>query len=255
MSLEIYKKMKIENELKKLINEGYSLEDAAVYLVDNHDKDDINYIIEACIMPIDEITNEIIKYDSALDEVNFINELCRKYKVDKKSIIDRIQNVRSINKQNEIDTPKRLEDLKRKRDLLQKEKDKLSNKSMDAEEKSMYYFGLGIVTFVGGVLFYSSSPILVALLPVTYAVSLPTIRLSSLYKKEFYLINELVDLDKEIDILDKKLNSNEFNDKVFIQEIECTELPLNYNYDIKEEILNDSDKKEESGPRLIKRMK
>ena len=54
---------------------------------------------------------------------------------------------------------------------------------MDTEEKSMYYFGLGLVTILGGIIFYSN-PVIVGIIPVVYATSVPTIRLSSLYKKE-----------------------------------------------------------------------
>jgi len=157
----------------------------------------------------------------------------------------------------EEDKKYKLASLKRKRNLLQKEKDKLLDKSMDKEEKSMYYFGLGIVTVVGGLLFYSSSPVLVGLIPIVYAVSLPTIRLSSMYKKELTIINKLIDLDKEINILDEEINNSEVNNKAFINEkSESNSLPLNYNYsnyDTCESIV--SDKSDVLGPRLVKRKK
>jgi len=254
MSLEIYKKIEIEKELQKLINEGKTREEAVSCLINEDDLVSANYIIEAYLMPIDEITSEIEKYDNSkpkLDEIAFIKELCTRYNVDRKAIIERIQNVRKINRQKKFDTPERLEDLKRKRDLLQKEKDKLSNKSMDTEEKSMYYFGLGVVTIVGGIIFYPASPVLVGLLPVAYAATIPAIRLSSIYKKEFHLVNELVDLGKEIEYLDTRFKEE---DKV--------NLDNNYDYVVLssnnfEHNVDENEIKEEvvSSKTLVKRRK
>ena len=73
---------------------------------------------------------------------------------------------------------------------------------MDTEEKSMFYFGLGITTIVGGFLFYSN-PVIVGIIPIVYVASIPNLRLKSLYKKEINLVNELVDLGKEIEYLEE----------------------------------------------------
>jgi len=59
------------------------------------------YILEAYQIPIEEISKEIKRYDSSrpkLDEIKFVNELCKKYDVDRKTIIQRIQNVRRISR-------------------------------------------------------------------------------------------------------------------------------------------------------------
>ena len=199
-------------------------------------------------MPIDEITEEINKYDNSypkLDELEFVNNLCKKYNVDKKAIIERIRNVRVINKYKLLDKEKILQRLRSKRDMLQVEKNKLNDKSMDSEEKSMYYFGLALVTMLGGLLFYSN-PVIVGIIPVVYGISIPTIRSSSLYKKEFKLVNELVDLGKEIEYLENSLECDK------IKEIESKEENISeniaYNY---EECIN----KSIEGPTLVKRKK
>lgn len=248
MSLEIYKKIDLENELKKLISEGKTREEAVSLLINEDDLTDANYVIEAYLMPIDEITEEINKYDNSypkLDELEFVNNLCKKYNVDKKAIIERIRNVRVINKYKLLDKEKILQRLRSKRDMLQEEKNKLNDKSMDSEEKSMYYFGLALVTMLGGLLFYSN-PVIVGIIPVVYGISIPTIRSSSLYKKEFKLVNELVDLGKEIEYLENSLECDK------IKEIESKEENISeniaYNY---EECIN----KSIEGPTLVKRKK
>lgn len=249
MNLETYKKIEIESKLKELINSGISLEDAATYLVDNGETEDIDYIIEACLIPIDEIKNEIEISSMKFNETELINDLCKKYNVDKKIVSERIQNVRKIIKYEKIDTSKRLEMLKEKRDLLQKEKNKLNNKEMDIEEKIMYYYGLGVVTVVGGLLFYSSLPVLVGILPVVYAYSIPVIRMSEIRKREVYLINQLVDLGKEIEYLDNKVHSDE---KVQILDNNYDYVNMSYNtinYDIEEK------ERVIEGPKLVKRRK
>lgn len=251
MSLEIYKRIVIEKELKKLLEEGFSLEDVAVKLVDKYSPEDISYIIEACIIPIDEITKEIVNYDlcqTKTDKRSFIDNLCKKYCIDRKTIIDRMQNVKIMNSK---DANADIEMLKGKRSVLEYDRKKMMDKSMDEEEKGMYYFGLGIVTIVSGFLFYPASPVLVGLIPIAYTVGLPTIRLSSLYKKEFKLIKEISDIDTEIKYLEDNLiednnnhnleldNSDSYDSIIYCAE--CIDDSYDYNG---EEI---------EGPTLVKR--
>lgn len=208
---EIYKKIELESELQRLISEGKTKEEAVSIAIERNGLDNANYLIEAYLMPIDEITKEIEKYDSSkpkMDELAFVKELCIRYNVDRKALIERIQNVRRINRVKEMQTPERLESLKMRRDMLQKDKDNLSDKTMDKEEKCMFYFGLGVVTVVSGLLFYPALPILVGLIPVTYAVGVPTLRNGLMMKKEYQLVNKLVDLSEEIEYLDTKLNES-----------------------------------------------
>ena len=249
MSLETYKKIEIESELEKLINSGMTKEDAAIILVDRSDAEYINYIIEACLMPISEITSEIEKYDSSnpkLDEIKFINELCKKYNVDRKAVFERIQNVRRINKQEKIDTPVRLEILKEKRNLLEKEKRIIfDSEKMDSEEKSMYYFGLGVVTIVGGLLFYNESPVLVGTLPVVYASGVPTIRMFQISKRKKAIINELVDLYREIEYLEKRLKEKE--GLILDKDYSCVNVSLLETFSEQETIIE--------GPKLVKSKK
>lgn len=59
------------------------------------------YLYEAYLMPIEEISKEIKRYDSSsprLDELKFVNDLCKRYNVDRRTIVKRIQNVRTVNR-------------------------------------------------------------------------------------------------------------------------------------------------------------
>lgn len=250
MSLEIYKKMEVENEIKRLVSRGKTREEAVSLLIKEDDMKDANYIIEAYLMPIDEITEEINRYDNSyprLDEIKFVNDLCNKYNVDKKAVVERIRNVRVINKHKSLGKEKMLERLKFKRVFLQEEKDKLNDKSMDSEEKSTYYFGLGLVTILGGIIFYSN-PVIVGIIPVVYATSVPAIRLSSLYKKEINLVNELVGLGKEIEYLEESIENDKRKEEEIVVENSSEykfETPV---YHSEEELANKVE-----GPTLVKR--
>lgn len=253
MSLETYKKVEIEKELKKLIDSGISKEEAAACLVDRNEAECINYIIEASLMPIEEITREIESYDSSspkLDELKFVYELCKKYNVDRKAVIERIQNVRRINKHAKQNTPNRLSILKQKRDALEREKKRIfDSETMDSEEKSMYYFGLGVVTVVSGVLFYPASPVLVGIIPIAYATGLPAIRTTLIMKREKAVVNKLVNLGKEIEYLERNLKEKE-EEKVTIVDNnqDYVNLRISNTLEIeKEQII--------TGPKLVKRKK
>lgn len=102
MELNIKRKVEIEAEFAKLLN-----------LFENRDKaltdmilkirtiEESEYLYETYLMPIEEISKEIKRYDSShpkLDEIRFVNELCKKYDVDRKTVVKRIQNVRRINR-------------------------------------------------------------------------------------------------------------------------------------------------------------
>lgn len=68
---------------------------------DNLSLKDLEYLVDAYLMPFDEINKHIDRYDSSLpklDAIKFVNELASTYNVDKDKIIRRIQEVRNINK-------------------------------------------------------------------------------------------------------------------------------------------------------------
>lgn len=61
---------------------------------------DLEYLVNAYLMPFDEIEKAIERYDSSfpsLDELLFVRELAEHYNVDRHKIIKRIQEVRKIN--------------------------------------------------------------------------------------------------------------------------------------------------------------
>ena len=72
------------------------------------DRDDIDYLISAKAMPIEEIEEQLNKYDSSspkMDATVIINDLMNKYDMPKNTVIQRIHDVRQINKYYE--NPKR----------------------------------------------------------------------------------------------------------------------------------------------------
>ena len=95
--------LEIENIIQQKQKEGF-------YNVDNLDKLFNDYesrntketkaFALAVIMPIDEISAAIKKYDEScpkLDEIKFVKDLSNKYNVSKNDVILRIQYVRRIN--------------------------------------------------------------------------------------------------------------------------------------------------------------
>lgn len=215
MKERVYRQIELEDELQRLIEEGKTREEAVSIAISDFGKGNYHYLIEAYLMPIDEITSEIERYDSSnpkLDEIKFISELSKRYNVDRKAIIERIRDVRMINKSKELQTPERLNELKKKRDMLQKDRTELSNSINTSTniEKKLYYLGLLLAFALSAKFFYPSSPILVALITMGYAVGVPTVKNGLLIKSDKSMIDELVDLDKEISFLEEKLSlSNE----------------------------------------------
>ena len=67
---------------------------------------DWEYFNVACIIPFEEIEQQLNKYDTStpkMDEVKFIEDLQNYYNVSKNIIINRIKNVRKINKVKKMD--------------------------------------------------------------------------------------------------------------------------------------------------------
>ena len=102
MELNIKRKVEIEREFAKLLN-----------IFENRDKaltdmilkiktiEESEYLYEVYLMPIEEISKEIKRYDSShprLDGVKFVDNLKERYHVDRETIVKRIQNVRKINR-------------------------------------------------------------------------------------------------------------------------------------------------------------
>ena len=207
MLKEKYKKIEIENELKELVNEGKTREEAISILIEKHGNC-LNYILEAYLMPFDEINKEIERYDNSrprLDALLFIKELCDRYNVDRKAIIERIQNVRMINRVKPLETHENLERLKYKREMLQSRREDI-NRPMSPNEKVAYILGILATSITSLMLFYPESPVLVALITMAYAAGVPSIKTDLMIKKDKDIVNELVELDGEIEFLEEKLD-------------------------------------------------
>ena len=202
-----YKKIEIENELKELVNEGKTREEAISILIEKHGNC-LNYILEAYLMPFDEINKEIDRYDNSrprLDEVLFVKELCERYNVDRKAIIERIQDVRSMNKIKSLEPYEELQRLKYKRQMLQSRRINI-NEPISQNEKVAHVLGTLATSVTALMLFYPESPLLVALITMAYSIGIPSIKADIAIKKDKNTVNELVDLDSEIEFLEEKIN-------------------------------------------------
>ena len=151
-----YKKIAIENELQKLIEEGKSREEATSIVIEKYGQDSLNYIIEAYLMPFDEISKEIDRYDNSrprLDAVLFVKELCVRYNVDRKAIIERIQNVRMMNRAKLVETHEELQKLKYKREMLKSRRINITE-PISQNEKVEHVLGLLGTSIASLMLFY-----------------------------------------------------------------------------------------------------
>lgn len=108
--LTVLDKIKLEGYIKEDIyltkkNRKYKNIDKieAHFKVLGFNEEDTKYLVNATIMPIDEIKEYINYYDiNKCNPINFINEIINKYlngnKEDKNLVIERIQDVRRITK-------------------------------------------------------------------------------------------------------------------------------------------------------------
>lgn len=119
---KIQRMLYIENELSK-IKEKYSvqidlddvlnIEESLNFLYEKMsleenitlDLNDMEYFNRACLIPLEEISKEVDRYDSSspkLDELKFVDDLSKKYNVEIFMIIRRIKDVRKINQFKQI---------------------------------------------------------------------------------------------------------------------------------------------------------
>lgn len=102
MDVNVKRKVEIEVEFLKSLNMHENRDKALTDMILKVKTiEESEYLYEVYLMPIEEISKEIKRYDSSipkLDELKFVNELCKRYNVDRKAIIKRIQNVRRINR-------------------------------------------------------------------------------------------------------------------------------------------------------------
>ena len=100
MEVNIKRKVEIEREFAKLLN-IFENRDKALMILKIKTIEESEYLYEVYLMPIEEISKEIKRYDSSspkLDAVKFVDELCKRYNVDRETVVKRIQNVRRINR-------------------------------------------------------------------------------------------------------------------------------------------------------------
>lgn len=99
----VRRKMELEDYIKRHPLKEKSISDIIVKLFAKFSNiDDIEYLVDAYQMPIDEIEEALNQYDrhswlDKPDEILFVKTLVEKYGVDRSKIIKRIQDVRRIN--------------------------------------------------------------------------------------------------------------------------------------------------------------
>ena len=99
--LPIEQLINLEIWLMKNYPEQIHGDDLQMYFSEFFSEIEVDYLMNACIMPYININEELQMYDTTkpkLDELKFIKDLQTKYNVDEKQIITRIRTIRSINK-------------------------------------------------------------------------------------------------------------------------------------------------------------
>ena len=102
MEVNFKRMVEIEREFLKSLN-MYENRDKALtdMILKVKTIEESEYLYEAYLMPIEEISKEIKRYDSSrprLDAVKLVDNLCERYNVDRNTIVKRIQNVRTVNR-------------------------------------------------------------------------------------------------------------------------------------------------------------
>lgn len=102
MEISIERKIEIEREFSKLLDIFENRDKALKNMISEiRTIEESEYLYEVYLMPFEEISREIKKYDSSFprsDAGKFVDNLCERYKVDRKTVVNRIQNVRRVNR-------------------------------------------------------------------------------------------------------------------------------------------------------------
>ncbi|MGN1378846.1 MAG: hypothetical protein ACI4XR_00370 [Bacilli bacterium] len=97
----IYRKIELEKDLNNLLEMNYTEDELILYFFHNYSLEETLYLVRAYNMPIRFITEDIKNYDNGkpyIDELAFVSELAINYNTNIDTIINRIREVRRINK-------------------------------------------------------------------------------------------------------------------------------------------------------------
>ena len=95
--------IELEEWLEKNYRQNNSNDESAQKIFDNFENtEDIDYLIDAYLMPKKEIEKALENYDNhkfpfVMDELKFIDDLSEQYDMDRQSIVKRIIDVREMN--------------------------------------------------------------------------------------------------------------------------------------------------------------
>ncbi|MDD5865712.1 MAG: hypothetical protein PUD07_04465 [bacterium] len=98
---DVLRKIELEKDLENLIEMNYTEDELYLYFLHNYSLEESLYLIRAYNLPIRLVMEDIKNYDNGkpyIDELLFVNELAIEYNTNIDTIIDRIKEVRRINK-------------------------------------------------------------------------------------------------------------------------------------------------------------
>lgn len=90
------------------------------------------------------------------------------------------------------------EELIRKRNILQNERNKMNNNKVGIDKLYLYVSGISIVATVSSILFLETAPVLIHLFSFLYTVGVPGVYFGKRIYKDNKLENEIDDLDRKI---------------------------------------------------------
>ena len=106
------------------------------------------------------------------------------------------------------------EELIKKRDMLQKERNELNNKRVSKSALYLYVGGFALTAAISAILFLETAPILIHLFSFLYMFGIPCIYFTNNIKKDNNLKDEIFSLDMEIIDIEKQETKKNVYDKV-----------------------------------------
>lgn len=106
------------------------------------------------------------------------------------------------------------DELIKKRDILQKERNELNNKRVSKSALYLYVCGLALTAAISAILFLETAPVLIHLFSFLYTFGIPCIYFTRNIKKDNKLKDEIFSLDMEIIDIEKQETKKNVYDKV-----------------------------------------
>ena len=105
-------------------------------------------------------------------------------------------------------------ELIKKRDMLQKERNELNNKRVSKLALYLYVCGVALTATISAILFLATAPVLIYLFSFLYTFGIPCTYFTNNIKKDNKLKDEIIGLDMEIIDIEKQETKKNVYDKV-----------------------------------------